>query len=222
MSIQSLLLFFFFSLIAIGIFVFSTLFATSVCEKYYGLVIGIILMLVAIPLHCLGNKTELGYIFSFLVNSVANGFSLSAYYCSKNIALSVGDMLKVCALPLAFLFIVCFLVYLFPESKKYVCAAVVIGCAALIMFMVSWIKQGSLFFSFGFFAILLSLFYLCVVWVTANSQRFALRDVSFGSFGVFILISIIVVFILTEGDIVDGLDISDVGSGEKTKHKKNQ
>lgn len=213
---------FFFSLIATAIFILSTLFATSVCEKYYGLVIGVILMLVAIPLHCLGNKTEVGYIFSFLVNSVANGFSLSAYYCSKNIALNFTDMFKSCVMPLILLLVANFLLLLFPEKKMYICApAVAIGCIMLIAFMVSWIKQGTLFFSLGFFTMLLSLFYHCVVWVTANNRRPVLKDISFGSFGAFIIISFVVVFILTEGDIIDGLDLDIGGEGKsnKAKHK---
>lgn len=212
-----------FSLIAIGLFVFSTLIATSVCEKFYGLVIGFILMLVAIPFHCLGSKTKFGYILSFLVNSVANGFSLSAYYNSNNIVLNVSDMLKACVLPTVLLFIVYLLVQFFPGIKKYICAsAVIIVSIMLVVFVVLWIRHRTLFFSFGFFSMLLSLFYHCVVGVTVNNNRLVLRDISFGSFGVFIIISMVVLFILTEGEILDGLDIGDVGDGEKTKHKKNR
>ncbi len=210
-------------LAAMGIFVVSTLFATSVCTKWYGLVIGFILMLVAIPIHCFGNKMKIGYALSFLVNSVANGFSLSAYYNSKNIALNAEDMLKACVLPIALLFVVFLLVQLFPAIKKYICAVgVVIGCTMLVAFMVLWIKSTTVLFSFSFFSVLLSLFSHCVMAVTANNKRDALRDISFGSFGAFIIISLVVLFIITEGEILEGFDVGGGESGKKTKHKKHK
>ena len=209
------------SLVAMGIFIASTLFATSVCTKWYGLVIGFLLMLVAIPIHCFGNKIKIGYVLSFLVNSVANGFSLSAYYNSKSIALNVEDMLKACVLPVALFFVVFLLVQLFPAIKNYICAVgVIIGCIMLVAFVVMWIRQGTVFFSFGFFSVLLSLFSHCVMAVTANNKRNALRDISFGSFGAFIIISIVVLFIITEGEILEGFDISGGESNKKAKRKK--
>lgn len=211
------------SLVAVGIFVFSTLFATSVCEKWYGLVIGFLLMLVAIPIHCFGNKMKIGYVLSFLVNSVANGFSLSAYYSSKNIALNTEDMVKACILPILLFFVVFLLVQLFPEIKNYICAVgVVIGCIMLVVFMVLWIRNTTVFYSFGFFAVLLSLFSHCVMAVTANNKRNVLRDISFGNFGAFIIISLVVLFIITEGEILEGFDISGGESNKKPKHKKNK
>lgn len=161
------------------------------------------------------------YIFSFLFNSVANGFSLSAYYVSKNIALNISEMLKACVLPVALLFIVFLLVQIFPEIKKSICiSAVVIGSIMLVVFVIMWIKQGGVFFNFGFFSILLSLFYHCVMVVTANNNRDTLRDISFGSFGAFIIISLVVLFIITEGEIVEGFDISGGESNKKAKKKK--
>ncbi len=205
-------------LVAVGILVFSTLFATSVCEKWYGLVIGFILMLVAIPIHCQGDKYKICYVLSFLVNSVANGFSLSAYYNDQNEALNVGEMLKACVLPIALLFVVYLLVQLFTKIKKYICiSGVVIGSIMLVAFVVFWIKRGGVFFSFGFFSTLLTLFSIGVMGVTANNKRDALRDISFGSFGAFIIISIVVLFVISDGEILEGFD---VGGGESSKKSK--
>lgn len=208
-------------LIALGIFVFSTLFATSVCTKWYGLLIGVVLMLVAIPIHCQGEKAKLCYVLSFLVNSVANGFSLSAYYIDSEYALNVGEMLKASVLPVALLFVVFLLVRLFPEIKKYICiSGVVIGCIMLVAFIVLSVKQGGVIFSFGFFATLLSLFYHCVMGVTANNNRDGLRDISFGSFGAFIIISIVVLFVISDGEILEAFDISGGESSQKSKKNK--
>ena len=208
-------------LVALGIFVFSTLFATSVCTKWYGLLIGVALMLVAIPIHCQGEKSKVCYVLSFLVNSVANGFSLSAFYNDQNEALNVGEMLKACVLPIALLFVVFLLVQLFPEIKKYICiSGVVIGCVMLVAFIVLSVKQGGVFFSFGFFAILLSLFSHCVMGVTANNKRDGLRDISFGSFGAFIIISIVVLFVISDGEILEGFDVGGGESSKKSKRNK--
>lgn len=209
------------SLAAMGIFILSTLFATSVCAKWYGLCVGIVLMLVAIPIHCRGKKSKLFYALSFLVNSVANGFSVSAYYVSKSIAVSVGEMLKASLLPVLILFLVYLIVQLFPKSKNVVCiSAVVISCIALVPLLVFWIRQGGVLFSFGFFAVLLSIFSLCVMGVTASNKRNVLRDISFGSFGAFVMISIVVLFILSEGEILEGFDVSGMDDGKnKSKNK---
>ena len=208
-------------LIALGIFVFSTLFATSVCTKWYGLLIGVSLMLIAIPIHCQGEKAKICYILSFLVNSVANGFSLSAYYVDSEYALNVGEMLKACVLPIALLFVVFLLVRLFPEIKKYICiSGVVIGSIMLVAFIVLSVKQGGVIFSFGFFATLLSLFYHCVMGVTANNKRDGLRDISFGSFGAFIIISIVVLFIISDGEILEAFDVGGGESSQKSKKNK--
>lgn len=209
------------ALAAMGIFILSTLFATSVCAKWYGLCVGIVLMLVAIPIHCQGKKSKLFYALSFLVNSVANGFSVSAYYVSKSIAVSVSEMLKASLLPVLILFLVYLIVQLFPKSKKVVCiSAVIVCCVALVTLLVFWIRQGGVLFSFGFFAVLLSVFSLCVMGVTASNRRNVLRDISFGSFGAFVMISIVVLFILSEGEILEGFDVSGMDDGKnKSKNK---
>lgn len=209
------------SLIAMGIFVFSTLFATSVCAKWYGLVVGVALMILAIPIHCQGSKMKICYALSFLINSVANGFSLSAYYIDSENALNATEMLKACVFPIALLFIVFLLVQLFPEIKKYICiSGVFIGSIMLVAFIVLSVKRGGVLFSFGFFATLLSLFYHCVMGVTANNKRDGLRDISFGSFGAFIIISIVVLFVITEGEILEGFDIGGGENSKKTKKNK--
>ncbi len=213
---------FLFSLVSVGLFVASTLFATAACGRYDGLVLGIILMLAAIPLQHWGSKTQIGYILSFFVNSVANGFSVSAYYNSKGIEINSTDMLRACVLPIVLLFIVYIIVQFFPKTKKYACIGAVALCfVALVVLLVLWIRHKAPLYSFGFFAVLLSLFYHCVAGVTVNNSRLVLRDISFGSFGAFIVISLVVLFIITEGEILEGFDISS-GSGKKPKHRKSK
>ena len=211
------------SLVAMGIFVVSTLFATSVCEKWYGLVIGFILMIVAIPVHCFGKKMKISYALSFIVNSVANGFSVSAYYIDQKELLNISDMFKACVFPVVLLFVVFLLVQLFPEIKKNICiSAIVIGCIMLVTFVVLEIKRDGMLFSFSFFSTLLALFSVGVMGVTANNKRYVLSDISFGSFGAFIIITIVVLFVISDGELLEAFDVSGGDSGKKPKHKKNK
>ena len=211
------------SLVAMGIFVVSTLFATSVCEKWYGLVIGFILMIVAIPVHCFGKKMKIGYALSFIVNSVANGFSVSAYYNDQKEVLNTGEMFKACVFPIVLLFVVFLLVQLFPKIKKYICiSAIVIGCIMLVVFVVLEIKRDGVLFSFSFFSTLLSLFSVGVMGVTANNKRDVLSDISFGSFGAFIIISLVVLFVISDGEVLEAFDVGGGESNKKPKHKKNK
>lgn len=215
---------FLFSLIAIGLFVFTTFFAMCVCTKGYGLIIGIVLMLLAIPFHILGKKNPIGYLISFLVNSVANGFSVSAYYLVKGIDIDLGSMIFAIIPAVAVLFIVYLMLQIWGKTKRVtVSVAVVVNVILIVAEIVLWIKNGSVPFSFGFFSLMISMFYLGVFGITINhDERAVLRDVSFGSFGSFIILTVVVIVILSEGDILEGLDFAGDGdnSGRKKKHKQ--
>lgn len=51
---------FLFSLISLGIFIFTTLATSIIFKQWYGLVLGIVLMILAIPFHCIGKKYQWG------------------------------------------------------------------------------------------------------------------------------------------------------------------
>lgn len=205
-----------FSYIFLGIFHVSTLAAVALCRKWYGLLVGGALMLAAIPFHLRGRKHPHGYLISYFLNAVAAGFSVSAYYLKKNIAVCLPDML-VAAVPAAVILLSAYLLLrCFCKRKKTaIAAALVLNLLLLISRVLSWRTDNG----FGFFCALISLFSLWVYAVTVNRDRSVLRDISFGSFGTFILLTLAVLIILTEGDTLDGLDI-DFGTGGKRKKKK--
>ena len=212
---------FVFSLSFMGIFVLSSLLATQICQKWYGLAIGIVMMIIAIPFHCKGKKVLWGYLASFLINSIASGFVVSAYYIKNETVLDICNLL-IGTIPAA---VIVFLVYLmlqsFNKTKKVtITVAAIINAVLTIAAIVFWIMHGNVVFSFGFFCSLISFFYLCVFGITINhDERSVLRDISFGSFGSFIIISVVVIFILSEGEILDGLDFGG-GDGVKKSRKK--
>lgn len=212
---------FVFSLSFMEIFVLSSLFATQVCQKWYGLAIGIVMTVIAIPFHCKGKKTLWGYLASFIINSLASGFVVSAYYLKAEIVLDVYSMI-VGAIPAAAIVFVTFLILQsFSKTKKVtVTVAVILNIILTVTEMVLWIRHGDVVFSFGFFCSLISFFYLCVYAVTINhDERSVFRDVSFGGFGAFIIIAVVVLFILSEGEILEGMDVGGGDTAKKSKSK---
>lgn len=213
---------FLFSLISIGLFVVSTLFATIVCEKGYGLIVGVVLMVLAVPFHILGKKTQVGYLISFGINSVANGFSASAYYLIKGITIDLNSVFFAIISAVAVLFLVYLMLQVWAKTKRVtVTVAVIVNMLLMVAEIVLWVMYGNAIYSFGFFSLLISLFYLCVFGITINhDERPVLRDVSFGSFGSFIILTVVVIAILSEGDILDGLDFDLSGGGKKKKKSR--
>lgn len=209
---------FLFALISLGVFIISTLVAATVCQSWFGLIIGILLMIAAIPFHYMGKKHKTGYLISFVLNAVADGFSVSAYYLTVNIKLNMAEMLVSILPSVAILLLVYLLLQTFNKTKKVtVTIAVILNFLLTVLLTVLWIMHGDVIFSFGFFASLLSLFYLCVFGITINhDERSVLRDISFGSFGSFIILTVVVIFILSEGEILDGFDL-DIGDLKKKK-----
>lgn len=217
---------FLFAVISIGVFIISTLISTAILKEWYGLIPGLILMILAIPFHWIGKKRKGSYFISFFLNSIANGCSVAAYYVSKNIALELHSLLLGVLPALAVLFLVYLMLQTFHKTKRVtVTVACIVNGLLTISLMVFWIINGSTIFSFGFFASLISFFYLCVFGITINhDERSVLRDISFGSFGSFIIITVVVIFLLTEGEILDGLDVdlSDFGGSKKANKKKGK
>ena len=212
---------FVFSLSFMGIFVLSSLVATQILQNWYGLAIGIAMMvIIAIPFHCRGKKTLWGYLASFSINSIASGFVVSAYYLKNEIVLNIYSLLIGAIPSAAIIFLVYLMLQIFNKTKKItITVAAIINAILTISATVFWIIHGDVIFSFAFFCSLVSLFYLCVFGITINhDERSLFRDISFGSFGSFIIISVVVAFILSEGEILDGLDFGD--GSRKGKRKK--
>ncbi len=210
-----------FSLVSFGLFIISSLLATQICKKWYGLAIGIIMMLIAIPFHCIGKKAQWGYLISFVINSFACGFVASAYYLEAEITLKLYQMFMGAVPAAAILFLVYLMLQSFNKTKKVtVTVAAIINAILTITAAFLWIKHGDIAYSFGFFSSLIGFFYLCVFVITINhDERSVFRDISFESFGSFIIITVVVIFIISEGDVLDGfdLDLSDIRNKKDKK-----
>lgn len=210
---------FLFSLICIVLFVLSANFAIATGYEFSGIGIGICLMILAIPFHIWGKKNGIGYLVSFLLNSIGNGFSVSAYYLVKEVNISLYEMLMSSVFAAGILLLVYLMLQIFSKTKKVtVTTATIINVVLMAAAIILWILRDAGFYSFGFFSLLISMFYLCVFGININhKKRPVLRDISFGSFGTFVIITVVVLAILSEGEILDGLDFD---LGRKVKRKK--
>lgn len=213
---------FLFSMVAVGLFILTTAFATAVCSKWYGLIVGVALMISAIPFHCAGKKKRVGYLISFLLNSVANGFSVSAYYLTRGISLNFYEMLFAAIPAAGILLLVYLMLQTFNKTKKVtVTIAAVIDILLIVASAVMWAVRGGLLFSFAFFCAIVALFYICVFGVTINhDERSVLRDISFGGYGALVILTIVVIVVITGGEALDGIDFGADSDGVKKNRKR--
>ena len=214
---------FLFAVAALCVFASATVFGISVFEEWLGIIVGVIMMVAAIPLHRFGKKQNLLYFLSFLFNSAGCGFSASAYYITQKINAELGELFASALIAIVFLF-ACAAVYFFT-SKEFtaVCVAFCILNSLIAAFAVgSWITEGNAFFSFLFFSCLVAFFYIFAMQTAAKEYETCeiMRTISLHSFGIFILVTVIVILIISEGDGLDGLDLGDIGN-RKSKKKNN-
>ena len=226
-----------FSVAALIIFTAGTLLGVSSLneDEYMGIVIGMAMMLLALLFHNLSKlfrrmskRNAIPYFISYLLNAVGCGFVASSYYTAVKVQAELGELFAA-ALPAILLVLLC--AWVFSFAKKYFAAVLAVFCTlevALAVFAVyGWITDDSPFFSFLLFSCVFSIFYVIALFDIARRranvpQGMLVRKISFHSFGIFIIISVIVLFVLSLSD-GDGLDIGDVGdifSGNGKKKTK--
>lgn len=216
---------FVFSALSLGLFLLSTQFAVLVFTKWYGMIAGAVLMVIAIPFHIGARKIKGLYLVSIALNSIANGFSVSTYYIQRGILVNLVELFFSLAPAIGVLFLVYASLQIYSKTKRFAISISVVLVFLLIIGEVAfWIKTGSIIFSFGFFGLIIALFFICVFGVTINhDERFVLRDISFGCFGSFVILTVVVILILSEGDILDGIfdGAGFSGGGKSKKQKRN-
>jgi len=198
-----------FSIISLLLLIPSALIAVNLCDIYSAIVSAVILMIVAIPFHCIARKYNFLYLISFILNSVANSLSVSAYYIHTGKEPDIMSMATAVVPSIIVLLTAVLVNNVFNAPKK--CTMItsgIINAMLTISTLILWITKGNIVFSFAFFASIITLFYILVMGISVDhKERNVLRDISFGSFGSFVIVTVVVLFIISEGDIV-----ADLGS----------
>lgn len=187
------------------------------------------LMLAAIPVHCLAyrKKTKVTHphlwLLTYLMNSVASGFSVAAFYLHGSCPVKAGAILLGMLPAMAVMTAASLVLIVLPAHKKLVLWMA--GLLAAALAIAAWIPavwplqpQRSAMF----FGALMAIFYLVTWGLTIGREaRPVLRDISFGSFGAAILVGLVVLVIITEGDALDYADFGDSDIFRRRKETKN-
>lgn len=187
-----------------------------------GVIYTFCLACIAIPIHIIAKNHEPLYVVSLIMNSVGIGLGISSYYAHGKIPLDIIQMVFSLLAVMLLIAVMCLLLYRFKDSKKLI--LIVFGVIAAILTVLSivfWVINGAIFFSFGFFCLIEALVWVYVCALTVNvNKRHILRDISFGGFGIAILVGVTVLSLVTEDDC--GLEVFGEEIGEALTLNKNK
>lgn len=188
--------------------------------RWIGIPIGAAVMIFAIPMHILGRKNTAFYIVSTSFNAISCGLAISAYYIVRGRPMNIITALLISFGVSAVYALLNFLISHFTRKKLFLILFGVIMGALMPASIVFWVIEKSFMPSYLSFCIMFFFFFLTVSAVSiGHPERVSLRDVSFASFGSFVVAALVVIAILSEGDIVDGFDISDATKKGNKKTK---
>ena len=187
----------------------------------------VLLMLPSIPLHWKGKKNKALYFYSFALNSIANGLIVAVYYLSFQIPLDIASVFLGLLVPAVLLLCAYLFFGVLQKARSRTTLLLLLSNFALMVgAVVKWVKDGSPVYSFCFFGLIFSLIYIIIYSVSLYRQnRCVHRDLSMGSYGIFAIIGIVVIVILSEGEALDcvfegiGELISELIPGRSKKPK---
>jgi hypothetical protein len=212
---------FLFSLIALVITCFSSIILVELDLKLIALAISIGLIVLSFILLLTLKKHKGIWLLNFFINSIATGFSISAYYSIKNIQVNYFEGSIVTLFLALFLFVIYLLfkkdINLETDTFKIIVVGVILILCTLAIF---WVKfPGTIFYSFSFFLLLNSLFYIFSYHnLVFEKEQNALKTVTIFSYGVYFLITLFVIALLTDGDAdLSGLDIPYISKNDRKK-----
>jgi hypothetical protein len=205
---QKTLLTFIFSVLSLFLLFVSCNIISDNIHKYIDVIIGIIISISAIFFH--KRRKKLTYVICIILNSIGNGFCVSALFSHYEVGASVEIVAKGILSALVLITLV-FLISYFTglKTSKAVGIALILNVALLILFFVLWIIYDSMIYPISFCSLIISSGYLFAFKISIeSSKRNVMRDISLGSFGIFVSVAIIVLFVIIGGEAV-GEAISD-------------
>ena len=177
---------------------------------------------IAVVAHCLAKGRKWLYIFSYLINAFASGCAVGAVLGDAS-ALPDAELL-IALLPAAAIGGAACLLLTVPKPilRRLVCICGTVGALALVgVGIYIWDCRDALT---GCALVFSGLFLLpfpigCNAMLDEEEQE-RYRSLSFTGFGAFIAIAFVAAIILTDGEILDGLDGFDIGGGSGSASKK--
>lgn len=198
-----------FSLVSIAIFPVSMQLAMDVFASWRSLIAALLLIASAVILHFVFKRNASVQCFSFILSAFANGVSASALYLHLGVRLSLSDMYLSAALAVLLLLLPCLAAYMKPKLL----GVIAIGETALMLLLsvlgvVLRYALDSHIYGFASLVYVIAAFFSVIFYITVRDKRRSVfRDLGYASFGVFAIITAIVIVIISEGDAIDGFDI---------------
>jgi hypothetical protein len=188
-------------------------------DKSIGLVIGIALMIVGILIYQLGKFNQIFYYMSFIINMIAIGLSITTYYVLKAYSLAMQDFYVAILISIAILILFSLLsrIQLIKRHHKFFLTVFII-----LSFMISltlWLSSDN-FTGLSFYFLNVMYFFMIGIVSSPESFKEIAKEMAWISFGAFILISIIVLIIISEGEALSGLDGFDLSEPRKKRKVK--
>lgn len=173
-------------------------------NKWSGLIIGVLFMLVSAVIYFQADNIPLLYILSFILNMIGVGLSITAYYIFKAYALNLEDYLTAILNGLGLILLFSILTYV-KSIKRHI--KVILSLVVLAFFigsLILWLRVDT-FTGLSFYFLNVSYFYLIAIMSKNESSVDLMKEMSIVSFGAFFTISFIVLVIISEGEALEGV-----------------
>ena len=216
-----------YAILSLILFSFATSGASYIMSKWFGILVGIGLMLIAIPFFALGDRNKIFYVVCMILNTSGMGFIASAYYVVKAVPVNIPSFILASLLPL-FILLVCSVILACPINDTAKAVTFIVVCilmlALIIISIVFWTKRGGEYYAFSTFASIVVAFFLgAVIYCADDEDRNSLPCASLCTFGALLSV-FLVVLIALGGDGCDcdcgGCDGCDCGGGKKSRKLK--
>lgn len=173
-------------------------------DEWAGLIFGVILMIGAIPFYFLGKKAPILYFITFVINIVGVGLSITCYYIFKQYQLEFIDYAT--AFSISLLVLIGFGLISSTRVHKMhpILYTAFFILASFIISLTLWNSDPG-FSGLTFYYLNVSYFFMIGMIAASEDLRELSKMMALISFGAFILVSIIVLFIITEGEAIEGV-----------------
>ncbi len=189
-------------------------------KTYEGIIIGSSLMVIAIPFHLLGKKVNFLYILSMLLNSIGIGLAITSYYVFKSYPLDFIDFLVAGSISLLVLGLFAYLSshkFFIGHAKLWLVLTIIV-CLGLSTAL--WLGVNA-FSGLTFYLLNITYFFMIAMIAASEDMKNLNRELSLVLFGAFILVTLVVLIIITEGEALSGgdfsLDLSGFSGGKKKR-----
>ncbi len=174
-------------------------------NQWFGFIIGVVFMIMGVISYQFGKKHVLFYMLSFVLNMIGVGLSITAYYVLAAFPLDFEHYVIAIAVAMGLLIgfaVVTNIPIMKKHSKVWLVLTII---AAFGLSLTLWILSDT-FTGLSFYFINIIFFYMVSVVEAVDDDKDVFKELAKISAGAFVLVSIIVLVILTEGEALQGLD----------------